>query len=70
MNDWKQYKRKGITVARPYIPGEDLSGVAIHDVLRAAGHPKEGDVVARDPNNHADQWLLSEQYVKDNLEPA
>ena len=30
--------------------------------------PKLGDMIARNPNNHADQWLVAKQYFEDNLE--
>ena len=33
------------------------------------GSPKIGDMIARNPKNHLDQWLVAEQYYKDNFEP-
>lgn len=33
------------------------------------GSPKYGDMIARNPKNHKDQWLVAEQYFKDNFEP-
>lgn len=53
-----QYKRKGLTEARPYVPGEDVTGISIAEVDRAAGSPKEGDMIARNPDNPADQWKI------------
>ena len=32
------------------------------------GSPKIGDMIARNPKNHNDQWLIAEQYFKDNFE--
>jgi hypothetical protein len=32
-----------------------------------AGSPKPGDMIARNPNNHEDKWLVAEQYFKDNF---
>lgn len=32
------------------------------------GSPKIGDMIARNPKNHQDQWLVAEQYFKDNFE--
>jgi len=26
---WKQYRRKGITEMRPYVPGEALTGISV-----------------------------------------
>lgn len=33
------------------------------------GSPKIGDMIARNPKNHEDQWLVAEQYFNDNFEP-
>jgi hypothetical protein len=64
------YKRKGLSEMRSYVLGEDLSGVSISEPDKAAGSPKEGDMIARNPKNHADQWLVAKKYFEDNLEPA
>ena len=42
--------------------------VSISDVDRENGSPKIGDMIARNPKNHLDQWLVAEQYFKDNFE--
>lgn len=44
--------------------------VSISDVDRENGSPKIGDMIARNPKNHLDQWLVAEQYFKDNFEPV
>lgn len=68
--NWNQYKRKGLSEMRPYIAGEDVSNVSISDADRGNGSPKEGDMIARNPKNHEDQWLVAKQYFDDNLELA
>lgn len=70
MNKWKQYKRKGLSEMRPYETGEDLSHVSISEPDLQSGSPKRGDMIARNPNNHEDQWLVAQKYFEDNLEPA
>jgi hypothetical protein len=56
---------------RPYINGEVLTAeVSISEADRLNGSPKEGDMIARNPKNHADQWLVARKYFEDNLEPA
>jgi hypothetical protein len=67
---WKQYKRKGLSEMRPYVLGEDVSLVSISEPDKKNGSPKHGDMVARNPKNHADQWLVARKYFEDNLEPA
>jgi hypothetical protein len=67
--DFQQYRRKQIAELRPYVIGEDLAGVSISAPDRETGSPKEGDMIARNPKNHADKWLVSAQYFADNFEP-
>ena len=55
---------------RAYEIGEDVSHVSISDEDRKNGSPKVGDMIARNPKNHADQWLVARKYFEDNLEPA
>lgn len=79
MSQFKQYRRKQIAELRPYEPGEDLGSVqvdggptivvSVADVDRTNGSPKKGDMVARNPKNHADQWLVAAAYFADNFEP-
>lgn len=70
MTDFTQHRRKQIAELRPYQPGETLDGVSIADVDKAAGSPKVGDMIARNPKNHADQWLVAAAYFADNFEPV
>ncbi len=43
--------------------------VSISDADRQNGSPKIGDMIARNPKNHNDQWLVAKQYFEDNFEP-
>jgi hypothetical protein len=63
-----QYRRKQIAELRPYRKGESLAGISVAHVDLAAGSPKTGDMIARNPENHADQWLVAAQYFADNFE--
>jgi hypothetical protein len=69
MSTFQQYRRKQIAELRPYVPGEELTRVSISDTEKEAGSPKEGDMIARNPKNHDDQWLVAAQYFADNFEP-
>lgn len=68
MSEFKQYRRKEVAELRPYTEGEDANcfSISSHDFL--AGSPRQGDMIARNPKNHADQWLVSAQYFADNFE--
>lgn len=69
MSTFTKYRRKQIAELRPYEPGEDMSGISISAPDKEAGSPKAGDMIARNPNNHADQWLVAKKYFEDNFEP-
>lgn len=42
--------------------------ISISDEDLAAGSPKTGDMIARNPDNHRDQWLVAAEYFKKNFE--
>jgi hypothetical protein len=69
MREFRQYRRKQIAELRPYEPGEDMSGVSISALDKEAGSPKAGDMIASNPKDHADKWLVAAQYFVDNFEP-
>lgn len=70
MTDFTQYRRKQIAELRPYIEGEDMRLVSVSNEDAKAGSPKAGDMIARNPKNHDDKWLVAAQYFADNFEPA
>ena len=61
---WKEYRKKGTTLMRPYIPGEDLTGISVSDV----DTPELGGMIAKSPANEKDQWYVAKQYFEDNYE--
>lgn len=69
MSEFKQYRRTQIAEMRPCTSDEILDHVSISAEDRKAGSPKEGDMIARNPKNHNDQWLVAAQYFADNFEP-
>ncbi len=70
-SQFHQYRRSQIAELRPYVPGETLSDrVSISAPDREAGSPKAGDMIARNPANHDDQWLIAKAYFEANFEPA
>ena len=52
---------------RPYVKGEDLSNVSV-----STDDDPETDLglIARDPNNHSDQWYINQKFFRDNYEPV
>lgn len=55
-----------------FISGRDDEGLPVDVSISEAdlknGSPKLGDMIARNPENSEDQWLVAEQYYKDNFE--
>lgn len=69
MSEFKQYRRTQIAELREYEPGEMLSdrvSVSLADFKN--GSPQAGDMIARNPKNHEDQWLVAADYFGDNFE--
>jgi len=68
MDDFKQYRRKQIAELRPWKEGDDMTRVSVSAPDKEAGSPKVGDMIARNPKNHDDQWLVAAAYFADNFE--
>lgn len=67
--NFRRYRRIQIAELRPFIPGQQLGDtVSISEEDRKAGSPKAGDMIARNPKNHDDQWLIAAQYFVENFE--
>lgn len=62
---FKKYKRTNIAEMRLYIPGEDLSNI---NISREDNPPEDRGMIARNPQNHNDQWYVARQYFLDNFE--
>lgn len=69
MTEFRQYRRRELAELRPYVSGERMNGISISHPDQQAGSPKLGDMIARNPKNHLDQWLVAAQYFADNFEP-
>jgi hypothetical protein len=61
MSEFKNYRKKALQPLRPYVPGEDVTGVSISDADRATGSPREGDMIAQNPANPNDRWLVAQE---------
>lgn len=69
-SQYQQYRRTQIAELRPYVPGEDMREISVSLEDEKAGSPKLGDMIARNPKNHADRWLVAARYFADNFGPA
>jgi hypothetical protein len=65
--EFKEYRRTQIAEMADWEPGFPMDGVSIGPVDRAAGSPKVGDKIARNPADHADLWLVAAAYFAANF---
>ena len=71
---FKKYIRTNIAEMRP-VTKEELntsvfdSNVSVSDVDFNNGSPLQGDMIARNPLNHDDQWLVAAKYFAANFKP-
>lgn len=64
MSEFKEYKNIQHKEIRPYIAGEDLTGISISGSV----NPEEDlGYIARDPNNQDDQWYITKKFFEDNF---
>lgn len=63
---WTRYQRKSWTEMLPWSPDIDMSKVSVSREDSNNGSPRPGDMIARNPLNYADQWLVSEAYFQAN----
>ena len=64
--NWREYRKKGTQLLRPYISGEDMEGVSVspEDTLESGG------MIAVNPQNPADKWYVSGDFFEANYEPV
>ena len=62
---FRQYRRTNIAEMRPYITGEDLTGISVNDEDKPL---LDMGMIARNPKNHKDQLYVGSKYFKENFE--
>ena len=62
------YRKKELQELTPWVDGLFMGLVSIGAADKANGSPKEGDMIAFNPKDSTDMWLVAEQYYKDNYE--
>ena len=59
---WKKYRKAGEQEMRPYVPSEDLSGISLSE----RDTPEQGGMIARNSDNHKDQWYVAKAFFEKN----
>ena len=67
---WKKFVKTQITEMVPWEPDFDMENVSVAAINKETGSPRAGDMIARDPENHADKWLVAEEFFKKNYKQA
>lgn len=70
MTEFKQYRRTQIAEMTEWGEQFDMNGVSVSAEDTKAGSPKIGDMIARNPANHKDKWLVAAAYFAANFEPT
>ena len=60
----KNYRKKLVQPMRPYIVGEDMSGISVNK----EDTPEEGGMIAVNPNNSEDKWYIGKEFFSANYE--
>lgn len=63
---FRPYRKKATQMMRPYVPGEDLSGVSVNE----QDTPELGGMIAVNADNPLDQWYVAKGFFEKNYEEA
>jgi hypothetical protein len=64
MSEFKRYRKIATQLLRPYIPGEDLTGISVSD----QDVPGPGGMVAINEDNLKDQWYVAKSFFEGKYE--
>ena len=64
------YRKKDLQPMIPWEPDQPMILVSISEADKANGSPKPGDMIAVNPNNATDMWLVAKEYFEEHYEPV
>mgnify|MGYP006909081311 CR=1 FL=1 len=64
MSEFKEYQNIQSKEIRPYVKGEDLTGISVTEGIDPT---KDKGYIARDPKNNEDQWYITKKFFKENF---
>ena len=65
MSEWRLYRKTALQEMRPYVEGEDIGGVSVS----AGTTPGPGGMIARNADDHDDQWYVAAELFRTNYDP-
>ena len=60
----KMYRKKALQPMRPYVPGENLTGISVSP----EDTPELGGMIAINATNPMDRWYVAKKFFEDNYE--
>ena len=63
---YRNYRKKLVQPMRPYIVGEDLTGISVNK----EDTPELGGMIAINPDNPEDKWYVGKEFFEKNYELA
>ena len=69
MSEWKKYRKSTVTEMIPWSADVSMDAITV-GVEDRADHPRLGDMVARDPANPSDMWLVVKEFFEANYVSA
>ncbi len=66
----KNYRKKQLQPMEPWTPETDMTGVSVSDADKANGSPRDGDMIAVNPSDQTDRWLVAADFFAANYEEA
>lgn len=62
MSEYKLYRKTATQPMRPYVPGEDLTGISVNK----EDTPEIGGMIAVNPKNPEDRWYVAKKFFEEN----
>jgi hypothetical protein len=59
---FKYYHKTNVQPMRPYVPGEDMTGISVNK----EDTPELGGMIAINPANNEDRWYIAKKFFEDN----
>ena len=69
MSEFKLYRKKQLQAMRPYVPGEDMTGISVSAPDKALP-ALDGGMIAQSATNPDDKWYVAAKFFADNYEAA
>ena len=62
------YRKKQLQELIPWEPDMPMDLVSISSADKSNGSPREGDMIAFNPEDKTDMWLVAKKFFEDNYE--